>query len=136
MNDGLAPLDERIADYMATRSKPWGDEATMREAVKETVRLLSGEARDDFLEMCGLSSQGSIPSPTECDYEQCGECGRCGHCGRLKSEHGAVPVPVEAPTATRCPACNARAAGDGYACDCEGKHYPVRAGESVEVPKP
>jgi hypothetical protein len=49
-------LAERVADYMATRITPWPDEAAMREAVRDTVRLLFTEARTHMLEALGVGA--------------------------------------------------------------------------------
>lgn len=38
---------ERLADYLAQRNTPWPDEAAMREAVRETCRLIFTEALYD-----------------------------------------------------------------------------------------
>lgn len=43
--DAVRTFAEQIADYMTTRNTPWRDEALMREAVYEAVRLVFGDAR-------------------------------------------------------------------------------------------
>jgi hypothetical protein len=47
-------LAENLADYMATRHGGWPDEVAMREAVRETVRLIFTEARPDTFKVLGV----------------------------------------------------------------------------------
>lgn len=54
--ESVRDVADRLADYMLTRSHPWADEAVMREAVLETVRLLAGDAR---YEMISLLNDGA-----------------------------------------------------------------------------
>jgi NTP pyrophosphatase (non-canonical NTP hydrolase) len=49
-------LAENIADYMATSAAGWPDHVAMREAVRETVRLLFTEARFDTLKVLGVDA--------------------------------------------------------------------------------
>lgn len=50
MTQTVRELGEGIADYMATRNQPWADEALMREAAIEAVRLTCEDARMQTLE--------------------------------------------------------------------------------------
>ena len=47
-------LATRLADYIATSNTPWPDESAMRDAVRETVRLMCTEARPDALSAMGM----------------------------------------------------------------------------------
>jgi hypothetical protein len=49
-------LAEALADYMATRIGGWPDEGAMREAVRETVRLIFTEARPETLKVLGVDA--------------------------------------------------------------------------------
>jgi hypothetical protein len=49
-------LAENLSDYMATSITPWPDERAMREAVRETVRLIFAEARHHTLAVLGVDA--------------------------------------------------------------------------------
>ncbi len=51
-------LAENLADYLLTRTRPWPDEAAMREAVCLTVQLMLTEARHETLQVLQLDQGG------------------------------------------------------------------------------
>jgi hypothetical protein len=55
-NAEYVPFAEGMADYLATRNKPWADEETMREAVSEVFRVMFGD-QSAFHELRRLVAQ-------------------------------------------------------------------------------
>jgi hypothetical protein len=75
-------LAEKLADYMATSITPWPDESALREAVRETVRLLFTQARPDLLEALGVGELRARLEEAQRNYERAFVAGDVAMCRR------------------------------------------------------